>query len=105
MTLLYSSRAGATALPSCPPSPRLCRPPTGRSPGEGFARRRSLRASALKLLSFLLAMPAFAEVPSFRNQVQPILAKAGCSSGACPGSAAGQGGFKLSLRGYDDEGD
>ncbi len=34
-----------------------------------------------------------------------MLAKAGCSSGACHGAAAGQGGFKLSLRGYDDEGD
>jgi hypothetical protein len=42
---------------------------------------------------------------SFRNDVQPVLAKAGCSSGACHGAAAGQGGFKLSLRGYDDEGD
>src|SRR4026207_1079391 len=43
--------------------------------------------------------------PSFRNQVQPILAKFGCSSGACHGAAAGQNGFKLSLRGYDEEGD
>lgn len=42
---------------------------------------------------------------SFRNNVQPILAKFGCSSGACHGAAAGQNGFKLSLRGYDDEGD
>jgi len=43
--------------------------------------------------------------PSFRHHVQPILAKAGCSLGACHGAAAGQGGFRLSLRGYDDEGD
>src|SRR5256885_8771327 len=42
---------------------------------------------------------------TFRNHVQPILAKMGCSSGACHGAAAGQNGFKLSLRGYDDEGD
>src|SRR5689334_17711450 len=42
---------------------------------------------------------------TFRNHVQPILAKFGCSSGACHGAAAGQNGFKLSLRGYDDEGD
>jgi hypothetical protein len=42
---------------------------------------------------------------SFRNHVQPVLAKAGCSSGACHGAAAGQNGFKLSLRGYDNEGD
>ena len=42
---------------------------------------------------------------SFRNDVQPVLAKAGCSSGACHGAASGQNGFKLSLRGYDNEGD
>src|SRR6266513_4244259 len=42
---------------------------------------------------------------SFRNHVQPVLAKMGCSAGACHGAAAGQNGFKLSLRGYDDEGD
>jgi hypothetical protein len=42
---------------------------------------------------------------SFRNHVQPVLAKAGCSAGACHGAAAGQNGFKLSLRGYDNQGD
>ncbi|MBM3824588.1 MAG: DUF1553 domain-containing protein [Verrucomicrobia bacterium] len=42
---------------------------------------------------------------SFRNHVQPVLARAGCSSGACHGAAAGQNNFRLSLRGYDDEGD
>jgi len=42
---------------------------------------------------------------SFRNHVQPVLAKAGCSAGACHGAEAGQNGFRLSLRGYDDETD
>jgi len=42
---------------------------------------------------------------SFRNNVQPVLAKAGCNAGACHGAAAGQNGFRLSLRGYDNEGD
>ena len=42
---------------------------------------------------------------SFRNHVQPVLARNGCSAGACHGAAAGQNGFKLSLRGYDDAGD
>jgi hypothetical protein len=44
-------------------------------------------------------------VPSFRNHVQPVLAKTGCNAGACHGAAAGQNGFRLSLRGYDDQGD
>src|SRR5688572_25861962 len=42
---------------------------------------------------------------TFRNHVQPVLSKAGCNAGACHGAAAGQNGFRLSLRGYDDEGD
>jgi len=42
---------------------------------------------------------------SFRNHVQPVIARFGCSSGACHGAAAGKNGFKLSLRGYDDDGD
>ena len=63
----------------------------------------------------LLAMPGRASESTadslaltnitFRNHVQPVLAKFGCSSGACHGAAAGQNGFKLSLRGFDDEGD
>ncbi len=42
---------------------------------------------------------------SFQNHVQPVLAKAGCNSGACHGALAGKGGFKLSLRGYDSDAD
>jgi hypothetical protein len=42
---------------------------------------------------------------SFRNHVQPVLARYGCSTGPCHGAAAGKNGFRLSLRGYDDEGD
>ena len=42
---------------------------------------------------------------SFRNDVQPVLAKLGCNSGACHGALAGKGGFRLSLRGYDPERD
>jgi hypothetical protein len=57
------------------------------------------------LLSLLSGSLLAAGAPSFRNQVQPILAKTGCSTGACHGAAAGQGGFKLSLLGYDDNGD
>jgi hypothetical protein len=42
---------------------------------------------------------------SFRNDVQPVLAKMGCSVGACHGALSGKGGFKLSLHGYDAEAD
>lgn len=60
---------------------------------------------SVTLILFALSSGLLAEVPSFRNQVQPIMAKFGCSTGACHGAAAGQGGFKLSLLGYDHIGD
>ena len=46
-----------------------------------------------------------ASVVSFRNHVLPILTKNGCNSGACHGAAAGKGGLKLSLRGFDPDAD
>lgn len=42
---------------------------------------------------------------NYRNQVQSVLSKTGCNMGACHGAAAGKNGFRLSLRGYDPEGD
>ena len=42
---------------------------------------------------------------SFRNQVESVLSKTGCNSGACHGAFAGKKGFKLSLRGFDAEAD
>lgn len=40
---------------------------------------------------------------SFQNDVVPVLARLGCSSGTCHGANSGKGGFKLSLRGYAPE--
>lgn len=45
------------------------------------------------------------EPVSFRNEVLPILTKAGCNSGGCHGKAEGQNGFKLSIFAFDVESD
>src|SRR5690606_30934860 len=42
---------------------------------------------------------------SFRNDVVPVLTRAGCNAGACHGAADGKNGFGLSLFGYDPERD
>lgn len=42
---------------------------------------------------------------SFELDVQPILTKAGCNSGACHGKQGGQNGFQLSLLAYDSDQD
>src|SRR3954468_1487486 len=56
------------------------------------------------VLAFFPALAAADEV-SFRNDVMPVLAKAGCNAGACHGNKSGKAGFKLSLRGQDPEQD
>lgn len=42
---------------------------------------------------------------SFRHDVMPILAVAGCNSGGCHGASRGKDGFRLSLFGFDPAGD
>lgn len=42
---------------------------------------------------------------SFAMQVVPILSKSGCNAGGCHGKAEGKNGFKLSVFGFDPEGD
>ena len=73
-----------------------------------LVHQRFLRASLLvaALTASFGGVPVFAapkaSAPvSFRNEVQAVLAKGGCSSGACHGNKNGKGGFKLSLRGED----
>ena len=67
------------------------------------ARRRSPRRSTARSATATIAVDGMDDDAgrSFRNDVQPVLAKMGCSTGACHGALAGKGGFKLSLRGYD----
>lgn len=40
---------------------------------------------------------------SFKHETQMALTKSGCNMGACHGSPSGKGGFRLSLRAYDNE--
>ena len=42
---------------------------------------------------------------SFRLDVMPIFMKSGCNTGNCHGAARGKDGFRLSLFGFDPEGD
>ncbi|MGH7128012.1 MAG: cell surface protein, partial [Planctomycetaceae bacterium] len=49
---------------------------------------------------------AAAERPiSFRLDVMPVFMKASCNNGSCHGAARGKDGFRLSLFGFDPEGD
>ncbi len=80
-------------------------------------RSLSIGLFACGVLSSLLCMPAGAddvmppadrrfsvetkENPHFQRHILPLFRKLGCSGRACHGAASGQGGFRLSLFGYD----
>ena len=49
--------------------------------------------------------PTSTEVPDFQRHVTPLLGRLGCNGRACHGSFQGQGGFRLSLFGYDFQAD
>jgi hypothetical protein len=65
----------------------------------------------VKLDACIVTVPvtvsSFAEkaVPSFSQEILPILTRSGCNMGGCHGRLAGQNGFRLSLRGYAPEWD
>jgi hypothetical protein len=42
---------------------------------------------------------------SFKLDVMPVFLRSGCNSGSCHGAARGKDGFRLSLFGYDPDGD
>lgn len=42
---------------------------------------------------------------SFKQDVMPVFMRAGCNAGGCHGAARGKDGFRLSLFGFDPEGD
>ena len=48
---------------------------------------------------------AVAQPISFATDVMPIFLRTGCNTGSCHGSARGKDGFRLSLFGYDPQGD
>ena len=76
-----------------------------------------MQLPTLKTLGFLL-LPAFLAVGmtnpllggeptpksvTFEFDVQPLLTRFGCNSGACHGKSRGQNGFALSLLGFDSD--
>ena len=63
----------------------------------------TVEANGAKATVPIVATQVAADVPvSFTREIQPILSKVGCNSGACHGAALGRGGFRLSLFGFDN---
>ena len=75
----------------------------------GVGRRNAIGGWPFSMLAaavlLVTGQSRAADSLAFRTEILPILTKAGCNAGACHGAATGQGGFKLSLLGYDPEED
>jgi hypothetical protein len=87
-------------------------PAVARVSADGVVTPKGVGTSRIHITGFgpELAVPVTVQSVmkrpvSFANDIMPILAKAGCNSGACHGSASGKKGFKVSLRGYDPDTD
>jgi len=81
---------------------------------EAFSQDAALSAEAapgrseLKRIDSRYAEAAGApasDIPDFRRHVVPLMGRLGCNGRACHGAFQGQGGFRLSLFGYDFEAD
>jgi uncharacterized protein DUF1553/uncharacterized protein DUF1549 len=99
--------ASARFHSSNPRVSRVSREGVVRPVGPGRSKITALvgGASASIQITVNARTAGAAQAPSFRNQVEPVLTRMGCNSGACHGAAAGKGGMKLTLRGYDPETD
>ena len=85
------------------------RPPRRRDlpPGRRRRDRADGRASAARRSTVPVKVAQAAVQPpiSFQLDVMPIFMRAGCNTGSCHGAARGKDGFRLSLFGYDPDGD
>jgi hypothetical protein len=66
---------------------------------------RHCRVFLSVVICLSLVCVAQADEVSFKNDVMPVFFRGGCNNGACHGAARGKDGFKLSLFGYDPDGD
>src|SRR2546427_4747627 len=85
--------------------------PAGKMPAARWSQGAMNHRVVLSTLVLTLALTGSAAARdkamefSFATRILPVLTQAGCNTGACHGAATGQGGFKLSLLGYEPEQD
>jgi len=72
--------------------------------GAGKAVVEVRAAGQVRQVAVTAAAPA-SRAPSFTADVAPVLTKAGCYAAACHAKQGGQGGFQLSVLGYDLDAD
>ena len=76
-----------------------------RPQADGEAVIRVEHAGKTKEIPLKVVSATSAPPLSFRLDVMPVFARAGCNMGSCHGAARGKDGFRLSLFGFDPAGD
>lgn len=71
-----------------------------RAVAGGEAEIRVTHEGETVRVSALVERGAGPVVPSFRQDIVPLLTRSGCNAGGCHGKLSGQNGFRLSLRGF-----
>jgi hypothetical protein len=72
---------------------------------DGAAKLTVTFASQTVEVPITVAQAAADPPVSFKLDVMPVFMKAGCNAGSCHGAARGKDGFRLSLFGFDPDGD
>jgi hypothetical protein len=72
---------------------------------DGAAKLTVTFASQSVEVPITVAQAAVDPPISFKLDVMPVFMKAGCNAGSCHGAARGKDGFRLSLFGFDPDGD
>jgi hypothetical protein len=72
-----------------------------RGVGDGVAEVEIEAAGQKKLVRVEVADSTKPRGIHFENDIEPILSRFGCNAAGCHGGAEGQGGFKLSVFGFD----
>lgn len=78
---------------------------TLRPAADGTAELVATYLGTTQKIPVKVARAATRHPISFTNDVIPILTRTGCNTGACHGAARGKDGFRISLFGYDPDGD
>ncbi|MGI9497702.1 MAG: DUF1549 and DUF1553 domain-containing protein [Mariniblastus sp.] len=85
---------GAAAAPATP---------TASTSNEDYSK--PIHSKPIESVDVRFKESGIDELPDFQKHVAPLLGRLGCNGRACHGSFQGQGGFQLSLFGYDFQSD
>ncbi len=97
------SRATISAPPTVPASLLYRLPAMSRRCPISLTHEFRSCVAAIFILCAPAAWGQIEPTVDFENDLQPIFTRFGCTSGPCHGKARGQGGFQLSLLGFDSD--